>query len=569
MAFKSILINPKDDFVSVIHLIKNTKDREILFVMKKGTNILYSSENLRLIRKTGEVLGKKIKVAVDSNDEIGQQIARKAGILEGDEGPVVKNSNLKNSRIKRSDILQPVGDIKSNKSKIIPKRAVLKAKVAEIVPQTPVEVSGSKETIFSGLSEKITSVKDNYFSNQKFDDQSSDASQKRLKNSTVVKIFLISIFTLVVAVLLVSIFLPSAKITIYARSEPVARDVDVTIDQNIKALDVEGLMVQGTVVSKEMAKTKTFPMTGVRLDGLKAQGTVRLYNFTQNTLTLRQSTTTLIFNGKKYFFTKDVTGLRPTLRKTSDAQSEVDPNSLIAEIEIIAENPGETYNLPANTKFTIVNTALGDREVYAMNEKAIGGGQASAATVLSQADIDQATSQIVSDMFNELENEIGLAQSGKVKIMTVDGVEVLAKTPNKDVGDSGENFDMTVIARISGLAYKEADINSLLQQKIQNILSADKYLVEDARKNITIKEKSYDKIKGLGVISVHYETTVAYRINTASLSKILTGKTESEIKEILLTKPEIDQVLVDFSPFFVHKSPRFANKIKLIPQIAE
>jgi hypothetical protein len=568
MDFKSITINPKDDVASVTHLIKASKDRQLLLIMKKGTNLLYSSDNLRVLRKTGEVLGKVIKVSVDANDDIGMQIAQKAGILFGNDLAMARPV-LKTSRIKRSDIMRPVGDIKMNKSRQS-KIAGVKGFV-EISEQDLDLVENKKKSFFgfSKIKAKLPIINKQDFFGGKIERPISRSFQQKIKSSSVVRFFVIGIGVLIILVLTVSIFLPQANITIYARSEPVSRDVDVTIDKNLSTTDVEKLMVQGIPVSKEMAKTKTFTTTGVKLDGLKSQGFVRLYNFTNSTLTLRKSTTTLVANGKNYFFAKDLTGLKPTLRKTSDPTSDIDPGSLIAEVEIIAENPGESYNLPANTKFTIINNALGDREVYAMNDKAIGGGQASAAAVVSEEDINKATTDIVDNMFTELESGLSAEQGTNVRIMTFDGVEILAKTPNKNIGEVTENFDMTVIARVTGLAYKESEINFLLQTKIQNILSADKYLVDDARKNITIKEKSFDKSKGIGIISVHYETTIAYRVNTASLAKLLTGKTESEIKEILLTKPEIDQVAVKFSPFFVHKSPRFSNKVKIISEISK
>ncbi|HYC79897.1 MAG TPA: hypothetical protein VEC17_02630, partial [Candidatus Binatia bacterium] len=139
--------------------------------------------------------------------------------------------------------------------------------------------------------------------------------------------------------------------------------------------------------------------------------------------------------------------------------------------------------------------------------------------------------------------------------------EVLAKTANKNVGDAAENFDMTIIARLTGLSFNEQDVKTLVLEKINSVLSEDKYLLQDGKQDLQTSFKTVDVDKGTGVLAVHFETIAAYKVENTNLSKILSGKNAVEIKEILMTKPEIDRVDVEFSPFFVNKAPRFNGKI--------
>jgi hypothetical protein len=53
----------------------------------------------------------------------------------------------------------------------------------------------------------------------------------------------------------------------------------------------------------------------------------------------------------------------------------------------------------------------------------------------------------------------------------------------------------------------------------------------------------------------------AFKIDTTGLAKLLAGKKASEIKEILLSKPEIDSVDIKLSPFFAKSAPRVNGKI--------
>ena len=67
---KIIKLNKKDDIAIVVKKIKDLKEREVIFELEKGSALLDSSNNLRLIKKTGEVLGKRVRVVTD--DPTGQ-----------------------------------------------------------------------------------------------------------------------------------------------------------------------------------------------------------------------------------------------------------------------------------------------------------------------------------------------------------------------------------------------------------------------------------------------------------------------------------------------------------------
>jgi len=169
------------------------------------------------------------------------------------------------------------------------------------------------------------------------------------------------------------------------------------------------------------------------------------------------------------------------------------------------------------------------------------------------------TGDILAQAASEASTQVGgnviLPDSGAVK-------QVLAKTANKNVNDPADNFDMTIIAKVTGLGFKEGDLLSVVTDKIKEVLSSDKYLVNDAKPQYTAAYKSIDMANGKGVLAVHFQTEAAYSVDTKGLSKLLAGKNEQEIQEILLSKPEVDKVQVDFWPkWLVHKAPIWNGKI--------
>lgn len=520
-----IKLNKKDDIATVVKKIKDLKEREVVFEMEKGAVLLSSSSNLRLMKRTGEVLGKKVRVV--TSDPIGQMIAKKAEVLYQEE-EAMKPIRPK---VMRSYVRPKFGDILGPR-RIFPLATVksLNKKAASFIPKIPSKISIPK--VSASFSKK----------------------------------FIFGTVVIVIAVFGLAVLLPQASITVYARSEPVTRDVEIQVDRTIRQTDFDNLKVTGQLITKEVSHTKNFSTTGVKLEGSKASGKVVVYNFTKNTIRLRSQTTTLTANGKNYFFLSDAAGIKPTVRNGQ----EIDVKSLTVSVAIIAVEAGEGSNLSVNTRFEIKNQALGNQDVYAISATEILGGQATSKKILSQDDYDKATAVLKEELALKVEEDLSKEVSNDIRFLPSGAaVEVLAHTANKNINEVAEDFDMTMIGRVKGLSFKENEVKAVIVEKINSVLSSDKYLLESAEQKLTAKFKSMDLNTGQGVLAIHFETMVAYKIENRNLEKILAGKNAIEIKEILLTKPEIDRVDVNFSPFFVHKAPRFNGKINIQTSVSK
>src|SRR3989344_4237094 len=533
---KLIKLNKKDDVASVIKKIKDLKDKQITFILESGSVLLANSANLKLLKRTGEALGKKVRVQTD--DELGMVLAAKAGVLDATEeesAAVLRN-------LKHHVQAHPINDMIND----------------SILPRSTSSLHEIKRAAISSLG-TIPSISSKFM------------PKNRIKMTRWKKLTLSGIVAVILLILVTVILLPQASIVVYARSEPVTRDMEISVDKSVNASNSTSLTIPGKVISREMSKTETFDTTGKKQVGTKASGSVTIYNFTKNTLTLKASTTTLVANGKKYFFTRDATGIRPTGRIGSGNDQEVDQTTLVAPIPIIAENPGADHYLPLNTKFEIKNTALGNNpNVYAQNEKAILGGVSKEITVLSQEDIDKATLTLTENIIETAEDDLKKESSEDQRLITTGTTkEILAKTANKNVGDEVDKFDMTMIARISGLTYDEKNVRDLIVEKIDSVLSDDKYILEGAEQIVNARFKSLDLANGKGLLSIHFETSIAYKLDEKDLAQDLAGKNAFEIKELLLSRPEVDRVDVKFSPFFVNRAPKFNGKIYISSRVSE
>jgi hypothetical protein len=573
---KTIKLNKNDDIAQVIQKIKNMREKEAIFEAESGSVILMNSANLRLMRKTAEVLGKSIQLKTD--DSIGQVLAVKAGMpLYGQEAPAVQPIRPKSMAAKSRRVGPRSSAGKGGMSDMGPGRR--SAKPAASKAKSAVSSAAAEEPIMDDEPRyvpKISMPTAAETARAAVPVQNQKAAKPKRRwwrvGGDYSKVLLLTAVVLVIIIFASVVLLPRADITVYARSEPITRDADITVDKDAKNPDSTRQTIPGEIVAKEVSNTKTFQTSGTKNVGEKATGSIILYNFTKNTLTLKASTTTLLINGKKYFFTKDVTGIRPTARIGTGADQEIDQSSLGAPVPIIADQAGEAYNLSANQKFTVQNAALGETEdVYAMNPGAITGGTSKTIKIMSQEDLDRATAEMTDEIATVAETELAKDnQNSHLKILpTGSNKEILAKTANKNVGDEAEEFDMTVIGRLTGLAYDEQNVKSVFVDQINEILGDDKYLLEDGQQNVSAKFKSLDLANGRGVLTVHFETVAAYKINNNNLSKTLAGKNAIQIKEILLSRPEVDRVDVKFSPFFVNKAPRWNGKVYINSVISQ
>ena len=134
-------------------------------------------------------------------------------------------------------------------------------------------------------------------------------------------------------------YLPSAAITVKARSEPVARDFEIRVDPSAAAASSIELAIPAKTIDREVEGSKTAQATGQRNIGKTASGFVSIYNFSKTTLILKAATTELTANGRKYYFTQDVGGIRPTARIGLEDQ-EIDETSLIPPVPIVAAGAG-------------------------------------------------------------------------------------------------------------------------------------------------------------------------------------------------------------------------------------
>lgn len=564
---KSIYLNLEDDIAKITTRLKREASDEVVLVVPKKSLLFSDSINLRLLKKQADMIGKTLYIM--TMDELGQSYAKEAGFelkflsktnskkISADirvsprASTVAKQALSKPRTVTRAtpnpvpaSRATPVRTRTSTKpSPLSASRRVLQ-QAATIIPAASVAI---KDTVFAPMTVKPR--KHDLFKPEIAQEL---APARRTNN---MQRFLIGFIGLavIIGLLLVFVILPSADITVYAKTQPVSRDVDVSVSGSVSGPDQNRLALPSSSVQKELVVENRFDTQGKRDVGTKSAGSVKIYNFSGAALNLRASTTTLTVGTKSYKFTTDQNNVRTSPSTTST------PN--LAQIE--ASEGGESFNVPAGTRMEITNQVFGNKPqaLYAVVESAVVGGSSRFITTITEEDMQRArtelTAQAVQEVRDELKaNNISLPDQAFVATAT-DFV------PSAQVGTETQSFTAIQKVAISGLGFNSLDLATMMRSRILNTLGANVSLQEPSKDIVSYTIEDLDVPNGTMRLTVHYESQAIGQVDITNITSSIVGKSKEQASEILLANDQIERIDIVLSPSWQSSIPRFKQKIDL------
>ena len=391
-------------------------------------------------------------------------------------------------------------------------------------------------------------------------------------NRTLATVFSLA---MIILLLLAFVILPEADITVYAKTEVLSRDMQITVDSTATSIDSQQLVLPGTKLSNPQQYSQVFQSTGNSAVGQKATGTIQIYNFTGHVLKLGASTTTLTVGSATYHFVSDASNI-PATRYFANSTTTVDPSSLGAPVAIIADQAGDAYNLPQNTRIEIKNAVFGSnpQQLYAASATSIAGGistsQQNSNPIITPSDQADANTALQKQLLAATEQQL-LTSKGLTLLDS--GANLVNPNINFDhkINDATSSFKGTITGTISGLAFSKLDLVKLVEQRIALSLDPGMYLVTDISsgnaETITESFRSYSSGSGSGVLMVHVDGIIASNVDTSTFTQQFKGKSVAQIQSILAQNPTVQGANIILKPFWVRSAPRFLNKIYITTKV--
>lgn len=628
-------IDSEEEITSVIDQLRKSKASENFCVLPKKSVVMQSIVNLKLLKKEAEKLKKQVvlvtqdqqgvvlaqKVGILTRPTLDGLVAQRGEEVQTVNGEkaelkkVIKGKENKRSRLENIGSNDFYGEDEyspstGNMPKAIPVRdtSVLpSARKAVEGPRREMNVSKDKSQELESdwnKPEKIISrkpmMKDvlpqaSYRSGSNFKDelsvgdklqprgeeqleslfQTGEKKKKTLEESHVAvsgkfrKIFVgfIIVSLILAAGIFAYLFVPGAEIVVYPVYKIEKRDLEITAKTEVGEADPGSLLITARILESEESLVKNFPATGsTASSNQKTRGTIVIYNeYSDSSQPLVATTRFLTEDGKLFRLVEGI--VVPGMAKVG---GELKPG--VIEAEVIADQPGEEYNIdPA--KFSIPGFEGGPKyeKFHAVSEKPMtGGGSAQSGEAnISQQDLDNAKSATEGATKVQLRNKIK-KELDKEYILLSEAMDCTYEESSASVkaGDMKDNFDYTVKAKAKVFIFPGEDVKNIFIDKLkQSNSDVENSLV---KADIEYGQLTPDFEKQTLKVKAHGEMYLRPDVNLKEFRENLLGKKEDQIKEVLENYPQIKRVEINFWPKFIsEKIPQYKMRVDIRTEDSE
>uniref|UniRef100_A0A7C4XSV9 Baseplate protein J-like domain-containing protein n=1 Tax=candidate division WWE3 bacterium TaxID=2053526 RepID=A0A7C4XSV9_UNCKA len=273
---------------------------------------------------------------------------------------------------------------------------------------------------------------------------------------------------------------PKANIELSVNSQPLVKSIQISVENGAKnsaaSRTLEG-RVSSAVVT-EAVKTKT---TGTKQIGEKAEGKIKIIN---------RTTTEKEFEKGEELYSKDDDDLVYVLDDdvTVPAAQLEDPGDPLnsplvpgnAEVNITARDIGKKYNLSKGETLEFDDYKSIDYVAEAKED--ISGGMSEEVKVVVQADLDKLTADLASVFKGKSAEALKSAvQPGWILVVGSESSSSISKKFNKKVGDVADEVELSESMNYQGLSYSSQGLNSLLEELLDGFVPEDFELSDEGR----------------------------------------------------------------------------------------
>ncbi len=314
--------------------------------------------------------------------------------------------------------------------------------------------------------------------------------------------------------------------------------------------------VKGQVFKDIQNQVFDFAASGEKYIENKASGKITIYN---------------VYSSKSQSFVKDTRFLAPdgkvfkTLSAVTVPGANIEEGKIISssiEVMVIAEKPGEEYNIGSISKLRIPGfqgTPKYEAFYGELKEPAKGGfvGKIKVPTESDIASVKEKARQTLRG-----NSKIKLLSQIPQDLKVLDDVfefNVIKEEVSKE-GDSRGVFRFTIVAEGRVVVFKETDLMKVLTNRFIQDKEGDFFL---KKYDIKYGASKVDFKKNVFSVNIEFNSKWTRPFNVEEFKNSVLGKKESEVKILILNMPDVEKADVKFWPFWVELVPRLLEKVKV------
>lgn len=556
---KILFVQIDEEITRIFERIEKLPYAEVYLVVPKRSVLLQSVVNLKILKQKLAEIGKG--VALITNDLNGMKLAHQAEIKVFDHW----------------DINTEAAAIKEEKD---PENALLKPVTAtqnEVEDDSPSRLPKKKSSIFEVVrhrqkGEKGFSLR-SYWETLKKNRSDRKSISLYLTPGKKKWIFALVTGSVLVFFVIAYIALPGATVYIEPASNVITKAVNVTLTPNPE--DPHSLNVYE--VTTDIEYTLTHSSTGITSEGQNASGNLTIINISGVERPLIAQTR---------FQTEDGIVFRIQSEVIVPAGTAESPATLVVPVvaDLLDANGvavGERGNI-APTRFFLPGLREDTRDqLYGETYVAMTGGTTLIHTKVTEDDLTAAKVKLESDIKEKAiaalrKETLSLGNTKSLNLKLLEDSDVIEygapviKIPYELVGQEMDSFDMTGSMSISGVAYDNDALLSILKTEIMSKQTPGKLLISVDENSVSIQVLEVDNNNNVYKMTAQIQGIEEYEIDPGSegenqlvekIKEHIAGKTVEEATAYIENLPEVNKVEISLWPFWSPSIPSLAENI--------
>lgn len=511
-----LFVEPDEEITSVIDRLKNVSDERLVLVVPRGSVIIQSLMNLKLLVQVANTLNKSLGLV--TQDSVGRQLAHRAGLAIYESVDSAEPVRTQEGDFTRQILTDP-----------------------KAAPTGPVVVKHFQEDerrpAASQPSFKTTASRPNQF------------WRPALK----------LVIPMLVGLSIYILLTPKSQITIKVAGESIEREHSITTDPSAAAVSPDNLLIPGELVEETAETTQQFPATGKKNAGDKAIGKVTITNRTGEDVNLPINSKLKSSTGLVYLTNLAVT-VKAAIPKI-DASGQLSALPGQATTEAVADQPGEQYNSSAPSSLTIVDLAAVKQDKISAEASAFQGGSTKELTVVSADDIDNGRRSTRTNLDQLLKDQAVKKSNQKTILDGAFVTEVIDEQLDHAAGDETNQVSLKLKGKVKALAFNDSIFQKTLVELVRKNLPDNQDVALTTQDQITAVVQSIDFDQKKLIVRGKLSTRVIPKIDQNRLKKSLVGRTTSQAQTIIQKQPQVKDVIITLSPAWYPRLPYLSSRL--------
>lgn len=548
----TIYIDIDDEITGIIDKLRNSDGKLVALVLPKRATVFQSIVNMKLLKR-----------AADQNKKNLVLITTEAGLM-----PLAGAAGVHVASSLNSKPAIPMGpDDEEEEETIDETGATADDNTAELAGAASVGALAAAAAAKGGDDVETLQLDESELPETLSDIPSAPtknyapaaAAGKKAKKDSKLKIpdfdrFRVLLIVGIVALIALIIFLFLAikvmpKAVINIKTDATTVDTNVPINLSTTATEVNE--EDGTVPAKAVTQQKTYTQevatTGQKNNGNKASGSVTLTNCSQSDDITLPAGSGLSSSGNTFITQQSVTVPASAFKKG------VCQNDGKANVNVTAQSPGTASN--GATSFSVPSSSS------LSGSGSTSGGTDNIVRVVNQNDINNAKAKInAKDDGVKSDLEKQLKKEDLFPIASTFNSGTPAVTSSNSVGQVADNVTVTENITYTMFGAKQDDLNALADKAIKDQIDTNKQSILD--NGVTTATYTVNSQTATGAqVTMEGKASAGPELDTDQIKQDALGKKPAAVRASFRNNPDVTDVDVKLSPFWVSSVPSKESKV--------